>query len=313
MHIKDELARVPGVSDVNMMGQPRLQHADLGRSRTTRRPQHDGQRRGRGPRSQNMQVATGQIGQPPVATGQKTQLTLSTMGRLIEVEQFENVIVRGHPRRPSRPAQGCRPRRAGAKNEDVSGRVNGNPTVSLAVFQLPDANALDVADVVKAKICGDSPPDFPPGVKYEIRYDTTPFIRESINEVFKTCAKPIVLVAVVVLLFLQSWRSSIIPLIAVPVAIVGTFAVLIAMGFTLNNLTLFGLVLAIGIVVDDAIVVVEAVEHHIEHGLKPRAATIKAMEEVSGPVIAIGLVLSAVFVPVLSSVGSSASSSASSH
>ncbi|AGA30128.1 efflux RND transporter permease subunit [Singulisphaera acidiphila] len=296
MHIKDELARVPGVSDVNMMGQrdysmriwvdpEQLAARSMTASDVVAAL-----------RSQNMQVATGQIGQPPVAAGQRTQLTLSTMGRLIEVEQFENVIVRATPEGRVVRIKDVARVELGSKNEDVSGRVNGNPTVSLAVFQLPDANALDVADVVKAKIA-ELAADFPPGVGYEIRYDTTPFIRESIEEVFKTLREAIVLVAIVVLLFLQSWRSSIIPLIAVPVAIVGTFAVLIAMGFTLNNLTLFGLVLAIGIVVDDAIVVVEAVEHHIERGLKPRAATIKAMEEVSGPVIAIGLVLSAVFVP----------------
>src|SRR5262249_1454664 len=132
---------------------------------------------------------------------------------------------------------------------------------------------------------------------YAIAYDTTPFITESVNEVFNTLRDAVILVAFVVLLFLQNWRSAIIPLVAVPVAIVGTFAVMAAMGFSLNNLTLFGLVLAIGIVVDDAIVVVEAVEHHIESGLSPRDATIKAMEQVSGPVIAVGLVLSGCFIP----------------
>src|SRR5438046_1843558 len=138
---------------------------------------------------------------------------------------------------------------------------------------------------------------FPPGIDYDIVYDTTPFIRESISDVFETLFDAIVLVAVVVLVFLQDWRSALIPLIAVLVAVVGTFAVMAAMGFSLNNLTLFGLVLAIGIVVDDAIVVVEAVEHHIENGLGPRAASLRAMEQVSGPVVAIGLVLAAVFVP----------------
>ncbi len=144
--------------------------------------------------------------------------------------------------------------------------------------------------IVKAKVA-ELAKDFPSGVDWEIRYDTTPFISESIQEVFKTLREAIILVAVVVLLFLQNWRSALIPLIAVPVAIIGTFAVMAAMGFTLNNLTLFGLVLAIGIVVDDAIVVVEAVEHHVEHGMRPYDATVRAMEEVSGPVIAIGLVL----------------------
>ena len=139
----------------------------------------------------------------------------------------------------------------------------------MAVFQLPDANALDTADLVQAKI-EELKKEFPEGIDYMIRYDTTPFIRESIQEVFKTLLDSVVLVALVVLLFLQNWRSAMIPLIAVPVGIVGTFAVMRVIGFSLNNLTLFGLVLAIGIVVDDAIVVVEAVEHHIEHGLAPR-------------------------------------------
>ncbi len=168
--------------------------------------------------------------------------------------------------------------------------------MALSIYQLPGSNALDVAKAVRGKM-EELKERFPEGVDYTIVYDTTPFINESIVEVFKTLRDAVILVAVVVLLFLQNWRSAIIPLIAVPVAIVGTFAVMLAIGFSLNTLTLFGLVLAIGIVVDDAIVVVEAVEHHIEHGLAPRAATIKAMEQVSGPVIAVGLVLSAVFVP----------------
>ena len=138
---------------------------------------------------------------------------------------------------------------------------------------------------------------FPPGLDYDIAYDTTPYVDESVREVFHTLRDSVILVAIVVLVFLQNWRSALIPLVAVPVAIIGTFAVMAAIGFSLNNLTLFGLVLAIGIVVDDAIVVVEAVEHHIEEGMTPRLATIKAMDEVSGPVIAVALVLSAVFVP----------------
>src|SRR5207247_722857 len=167
---------------------------------------------------------------------------------------------------------------------------------SVAVFQLPDANALDTADRIRAKM-EDLKREFPPGVDYAAAYDTTPFVRESIHQVFNTLGDAVALVALVVLVFLQNWRSTIIPLVAVPVAIIGTFAVMAAIGFSLNNLTLFGLVLAIGIVVDDAIVVVEAVEHHIEEGMSPRRAAHKAMEEVSGPVVAVGLVLSAVFVP----------------
>ena len=151
------------------------------------------------------------------------------------------------------------------------------PVANLAIFQLPDANALETADLVKAKI-EELKKEFPEGVDYMIRYDTTPFIRESIQEVFKTLLDSVILVALVVLLFLQNWRSALIPLIAVPVAIIGTFAVMAAFGFSLNNLTLFGLVLAIGIVVDDAIVVVESVEHHIEHGMAPKEATLAGDE-----------------------------------
>src|SRR4029079_15939036 len=157
-------------------------------------------------------------------------------------------------------------------------------------------NALSTADLVKDKMTELSH-DFPDGVVYEVGYDTTPFIRESVPEVFKALRDAILLVALVVLVFLQGWRAAVIPLIAVPVPIIGTFAAMAIAGFSLNNLTLFGLVLAIGIVVDDAIVVVEAVEHHIEKGLSPRVAAVKAMEEVSGPVIAVVLVLSAVFIP----------------
>ncbi|QJW93181.1 efflux RND transporter permease subunit [Frigoriglobus tundricola] len=173
---------------------------------------------------------------------------------------------------------------------------DGKPSVGLAIHLLPGANALDVADRVKAKM-KDLEPRFPEGVEYNIAYDTTPFIRESINDVVQTLFEAVALVALVVLLFLQNWRAAVIPLIAVPVAILGTFAVMFALGFTINNISLFGLVLAIGIVVDDAIVVVENVERWLEQGLEPREAAHKAMEEVTGPVVAIALVLCAVFVP----------------
>src|SRR5262249_52893820 len=153
----------------------------------------------------------------------------------------------------------------------------------------PDANALDTRDRVAAKM-EELKQSFPPGVNYEMAYDTTPFVRESVHEVFNTLIIAVILVALVVLVFLQNWRSTLIPLAAVPVAIIGTFAVMALLGFSLNNLTLFGLVLAIGIVVDDAIVVVEAVEHHIEGGLKPYDAAVKAMSQVSGPVIAVACV-----------------------
>ena len=184
----------------------------------------------------------------------------------------------------------------GAAGYDQTCRYNGQLVVGLAVFQLPDANALETSWAVREKM-EDLATRFPAGLEYVIAYDTTPFITESILEVVKTLRDAILLVGLVVLLFLQSWRATIIPLVAVPVAIVGTFAAMAAMGFSLNTLSLFGLVLAIGIVVDDAIVVVENVERWIAQGLAPHAAAEKAMTEVTGPVIGVAAVLSAVFVP----------------
>jgi multidrug efflux pump len=296
MQIKDELARVQGVGDVFLFGQrdysmriwvdpAKLSARSLSASDVLAAVAE-----------QNQQVATGAIGQEPISGRQESQVTLSTLGRLTEVEQFENIVVKtGRDRRLTRIKDVGRVE-LGAKNQDISVRLDGQPTVFLAIFQMPDANALDVYDRVLAKM-EELKKSFPNGVDYTIGFDTTPYTRESILEVVKTLRDAIALVAVVVLLFLQNWRSAIIPLVAVPVAIIGTFAAMAAIGFSLNNLTLFGLVLAIGIVVDDAIVVVEAVEHHIENGLSPRQATLVAMKQVSGPVIAVGLVLSAVFVP----------------
>ncbi len=294
--MKEVIARVPGVSDVTLLGQRDYS------IRVWVDPDKMAARNLEADdviyaiREQNQQIATGQIGQQPSPAGQPIQIPLSTLGRLTEVKQFENIILRSTEDGRLLRLKDVARIELGALTQDLNCQVNGKPSVSMAIFQLPDANALDTAVLVKDKIA-EMAREFPPGVGWEIRYDTTPYITESIDEVFKTLREAVILVAVVVLLFLQSWRSSIIPLIAVPVAIVGTFAAMAALGFSLNNLTLFGLVLAIGIVVDDAIVVVEAVEHHIDHGMSPRDATIRAMEEVSGPVIAIGLVLTAVFVP----------------
>jgi multidrug efflux pump len=296
IQVQPVLSRLPGISDVRMFGQRDysmriwLDPDKLAARRMTAGDVVVALR------EQNLQVAAGQVGQSPTVEGQQTQITLNTLGRLAEIKDFENVIIKMTPEGRYVRVRDVGRVQLGAKNEDVSSRVDGHPISNLAIFQLPDANALETADIVKAKI-EELKKEFPPGVDYMIRYDTTPFIRESINEVFKTLLDSVVLVALVVLVFLQNWRSAIIPLIAVPVGIVGTFAVMLVMGFSLNNLTLFGLVLAIGIVVDDAIVVVESVEHHIERGLKPRAATLKAMSEVSAPVIAVGLVLSSVFIP----------------
>ena len=296
MRLRDELLRLPGISDIFISGQrdysmriwvdpEKLASRSLTAGDVVSAL-----------REQNQQVATGQIGQQPVSGRQETQITLTTLGRLKEPEQFANIIIR-----TTRDGRVVRIRdigrvELGARNQDITAKVDGKPSVGLIIFQLPDANALDIADRIHAKM-DELAKDFPEDVIYEIQYDTTPYTRECIREVFKSLRDAIILVAFVVLLFLQNWRSAVIPLVAVPVAIVGTFGVMAVMGFSLNNLTLFGLVLAIGIVVDDAIVVVEAVEHHIESGMTPRDATIKAMSQVSGPVIAVGLVLSAVFVP----------------
>ena len=296
LHIKDELARIDGVGDVIAFGAQdysmriwvdpeRLAVMSLNASDVVNAV-----------RSQNAQVASGQIGQQPAGPEQQTQITLSTLGRLVDPEQFANIVIKRTATNRIVRIKDIGRVELGARNMDVANRLDGKPCANIAVFQLPYANALDTADRVRAKM-DELAKDFPAGVRYDIRFDTTPFIRESIREVVRTLFAAVVLVAIVVMVFLQSWRSAIIPLVAVPVAIIGTFVVMAAIGFSLNNLTLFGLVLAIGIVVDDAIVVVEAVEHHIEEGMAPREATIQAMREVSGPVIAVALVLTAVFMP----------------
>ncbi|HTU21915.1 MAG TPA: efflux RND transporter permease subunit [Gemmataceae bacterium] len=310
IQLKDELSRLPGVGDIAYLGKrdysmrvwldpTKMASRNLSAGQITRAIEE-----------QNTQVAAGQIGQPPVLSGQVFQYTMSTMGRLMNPEQFANIVVYNDgqgrlvrlrdvvvdDRKDENGKYVQRGVEMGALEYNQTCTLDRKPSVALSIYQLPGSNALNVAKEVKDKMA-ELRERFPEGMNYKIVYDTTPFIYESIKEVFKTLRDAIILVAIVVLLFLQNWRSAIIPLVAVPVAIIGTFAVMIAIGFSLNTLTLFGLVLAIGIVVDDAIVVVEAVEHHIEHGLSPKEATIRAMEQVSGPVIAIGLVLSAVFVP----------------
>ncbi|HAV31636.1 MAG TPA: transporter [Planctomycetaceae bacterium] len=296
LHLQDELSRVPGVSEVRVFGQRDysmriwldpdklavrgLTAADVANA----------------VREQNVEVALGQLGQGPAAGQQAWQIPLTVPGRLESIPAFEDIIVRSQPDGRMLRVRDVGRVELAARAEETNNRFNQKPTVGLAIFQLPDANALETADLIKARVAELSK-DFPEGVIAEAGYDTTPFVRESIREVFKSLRDAVILVALVVLLFLQGWRPAIIPLIAVPVAIVGTFAALAVFGFSLNNLTLFGLVLAIGIVVDDAIVVVEAVEQNIERGLAPKEATMRAMEEVTGPVIAVGLVLAAVFIP----------------
>ncbi len=296
INVREELARVKGVGDVGLFGSlDYSMRVWIDPDRLTSMGITAGDVL-TAIREQNQQVAAGQVGQSPVPDGQAFEFPIHVLGRLTAPEEFADIVIR-------RTADGRQVRirdvgrvELGAKSVDTSDKLDGKPTANIGVFQLSDANALEVADRVRAKM-EELKEAFPPGIEYTIANDSTPFIRESVQGVVKTLTEAVALVAVVVLLFLQSWRAAVIPLAAVPVAVVGTFAAMAALGFTLNTLTLFGLVLAIGIVVDDAIVVVEAVQHKIEHGLSPREATRRAMEEVSGPVIATGLVLVAVFVP----------------
>jgi len=252
--------------------------------------------------NQNVQVAAGNVGQQPVPPGQIFQLPMDALGRLNTERQFGDIILKagaGAQANPSSPVVHVRDVakvEMGAQSYDQFCRLDGEPSAIIAVFQLPGSNALDVANRVKARM-EDLKARFPPGLDYRIVYDTTPFIRQSIDEVIHTLIEAVFLVAMVVLFFLQDWKAMILPMIDVPVSLVGTFAVLAVLGFTLNNLTLFGLVLAIGIVVDDAIVVLENIERLIGTGMDARSATIQAMDELTGPIIAITLVLSSVFIP----------------
>ncbi|MCE9604558.1 MAG: multidrug efflux RND transporter permease subunit [Planctomycetia bacterium] len=296
IQLRDELSRLPGVGDITFLGRRDYSmriwldpNKLASRNLTAGDVAHTIEQ-------QNLQVAAGQIGQPPAPNGQVFQYTMTTTGRLQEEVQFEEMVIRSDDQGRLIRLRDVARAELGALAYDQACTLDGQPSVALSVYQLPGSNALETAKLVKQKM-EELRSRFPEGVDYKIVYDTTPFIEESITEVFHSLRDAVILVAVVVLIFLQGWRPAIIPLVAVPVAVVGTFAVMIAAGFSLNTLTLFGLVLAIGIVVDDAIVVVEAVEHHIEEGMSPRDAAIRAMDEVSGPVIAVGLVLSAVFLP----------------
>jgi multidrug efflux pump len=296
IHLRDEIARVDGVGDVNQFGgqdysmrlwvdPERLAELNLTASDVANAV-----------REQNRQVAAGHFGQQPARFGRSHEFPITTLGRLSEPGEFENIVVRSDAEGRKVFLKDIGHVELGPRSLDSTTKLDGGPNASLAVWALPDANSIATADRVVERM-EELKKSFPEDIDYRISLDMTPFMRESIYEVIRTLIEAVVLVAAVVLLFLQNWRSALIPLLAVPVAIIGTFAVMAAIGFSLNNLTLFGLVLAIGIVVDDAIVVVEAVEHHIEEGMTPRRAAHKAMEEVSGPVVAVALVLSAVFVP----------------
>jgi multidrug efflux pump len=298
LNIRDDLLRIPGMGTVALYGAGDyamriwLDPAKLAaRSITTSEVIAS-------IREQNIQVAAGNIGAPPTTAAAQYQLAVNVRGRLATEEEFGDIVVRAEP------ATGGLIRikdlgraELSANSFSLRSLLNNKDAVAIVIVQSPGSNALALADAVREKMASLSR-DFPEGVSYSIVYDTTRFVKTSIEKVVHTLIEAVLLVVLVVIIFLQTWRASIIPLLAVPVSIVGTFAFLLLLGYSINTLTLFGLVLAIGIVVDDAIVVVENAERNIEAGLNPHDATVKAMQEVSEPIIAIALVLCAVFVPL---------------
>jgi len=296
LQIRDPLSRLEGVGNVNVFGareysmriwlNPNKMYA---RSLTTDDIVSAIQ-------AQNVQVAAGSLGAEPAPPGTELQLTLNTQGRLITPEQFGQIIVKRGDKGEIVYLSDVGRTELGAKSYSVTSYLDGKPAVALAIFQLPGSNAVRTAHAVRV-LMREVSKSFPEGLEYTIVYDPTQFIEQSVEAVIHTLFEAVILVLIVVLAFLQTWRATIIPLLAVPVSLIGTFAVMAVFGFSLNNLSLFGLVLAIGIVVDDAIVVVEAVEHNIEQGMSPKEATQKAMNQVGGAVVAIAVVLSAVFIP----------------
>ena len=246
--------------------------------------------------AQNTVNPTGKAGGEPAPKGQEFTYSVLAQGRLVSPEEFGQIVVRETPDGATVRVRDVARIELGAQDYTVAGRFNGKPSAIISVYQLPGSNAVDAAAAIK-KLMSEMKQRFPADMDFQVSLDTTLSVTEGIKEIVKTLAIALVLVILVVYLFLQSWRATLIPLLAVPVSLVGTFAIFPLFGFSINTLSLFGLVLAIGLVVDDAIVVVEGVERHIEEGLTPKAAALKAMEELSGPVVGIALVLSAVFVP----------------
>ncbi|MFO7597535.1 MAG: multidrug efflux RND transporter permease subunit [Desulfocurvibacter africanus] len=298
INLLDSLKRVPGVGDVAVFGTKDYS------MRVWVNPDQLAMRGltvsevAEAIREQNAVFPAGTIGQRPTAGEIELTVPVLTRGRLQEISEYENIILRANPDGSTLRLKDVARVEMGAQSYDLFGRVQGKPTTLMPVYLQVGANALDTVVGVE-KALKQASASFPPGVSYRMPYDTTTFIQDSMTEVVSTLLEAVGLVLVVVFLFLQSWRATLIPLLAVPVAIIGTFAGMLALGFSINTLTMFGLVLAIGIVVDDAIIVVENVERLMEHeGLSPRDATVKAMQQVTGPVIAVVLVLSAVFVPV---------------
>ncbi|RMQ47774.1 Aliphatic isothiocyanate resistance protein SaxF [Pseudomonas cichorii] len=296
LNIKDELARLGGVGDVQLfgMGDYSLRvWLDPNKTASRNLTATDVVN---AIREQNRQVAAGQLGAPPSPSATSFQMSINTQGRLVTEEEFENVVVRAGADGEITRLKDVARVELGSNQYALRSLLNNKPAVALPIFQRPGSNAIDISNDVRSKMA-ELKKGFPEGMDYSIVYDPTIFVRGSIEAVIHTLFEALILVVLVVILFLQTWRASIIPLVAVPVSLIGTFAVMHMFGFSLNALSLFGLVLAIGIVVDDAIVVVENVERNIELGLSPVDATHKAMGEVTGPIIATALVLCAVFVP----------------
>ncbi|MDY6945287.1 MAG: efflux RND transporter permease subunit [Pseudomonadota bacterium] len=297
LQVRDILARLPGMGDVRLFGSGDYSmRIWLDPERIASRGLTAGDVVN-AIREQNVQVAAGVIGADPAPADVDYQLNVTTSGRLITEEQFGDIIVKALPGGSVTTLKDVARIELGAGQYSLRSLLNNKAAVAIPVSQAPGANALELSDAVRDTM-KELSKNFPEGVSYEIVYDPTIFVRDSIKAVIETLLEALALVVIVVIVFLQTWRASVIPLLAVPISIIGTFALMLAFGFSINALSLFGLVLAIGIVVDDAIVVVENVERNIENGLSPREATYKAMEEVSGPIIAIALVLVAVFVPI---------------
>src|SRR4249920_3190019 len=296
LQVKDVLARLPGAGDVEVFGSgdyamrlwlnpDKIAARNLTASDVVNAI-----------REQNVQVAAGAIGQQPVSSPVNFELQINAKGRLVSTEEFGQIIVKTGPNGEKTLLKDVARVELSAGSYSLRSLLNNKTAVALPIFQTPGANALQLSADVR-RTMDELKKNFPDGVDYSVVYDPTVFVRHSIEAVVHTLLEAILLVVIVVIVFLQTWRAAIIPLAAVPVSLVGTFAVMLALGFSINNLSLFGLVLAIGIVVDDAIVVVENVERNIALGLSPVDATKRAMTEVTGPIIAIALVLCAVFIP----------------
>jgi len=297
LNVKDVLSRLPGVSNVSIFGAldysiriwlnpDRMVNLGITSNDVVQAI-----------RDQNLQAAAGIVGQAPSTQDQQFQYTIQAKGRLTDVAEFEDIIILANPDGSVVRLSDIARVELSSQTFEVLSRLNGSPTVNFAIYQLPEANALDVAERIREKMKSLSQ-QFPADVEYVVPYDSTRFINNSLKGLIETLFIALALVILVVYVFIQDWRATLIPALAIPVSLIGTFAILLAMGYSINTLSLFALVLAIGIVVDDAIVVVENAQRHLEEGLSPKVAAQKAMIEVSGPIVATTLVLLAVFVPV---------------